>query len=157
MIGGGVAAVLLVGVLVLTQVGGDDETPAPVNTIGAAPAPDGDVETPAGDERSTRTAPINRSATVVAVLNGTTQTGLARGVARELEDSGFTISTVGNNPDQARSATIVSYTQGNERAARTVADIVGVGNDAVEPIDRNTAVSAGDARVVVTVGADRIE
>ncbi|MBA3328079.1 MAG: LytR C-terminal domain-containing protein, partial [Solirubrobacterales bacterium] len=159
MIVGAVAAALLVGVLVATQLGGDDDTPAPVSTIGAAPAPEqqGEGGSPGDDEPAATTAPVDRGDTTVSVLNGTQQTGLARAVARELEDSGFTISGTGNNADQARSATIVSFTPGNRRAAQTVADIIGVGDDAVAPIDRNTAVSAGDARVVVTVGADRIE
>jgi hypothetical protein len=156
MVVGGMAAVLVIGVVALTQLGGDGQ-PASQTTIGAAPLPESPAQAPTRDP-GTRTAPVDRRATVVAVLNGTTQTGLARGVADKLEESGFTIGTVGNDADQARSATIVSYTAGNRRAADTVAQIIGVSRrDAVVAIDRNTAVAAGDAKVVVTVGADRIE
>jgi hypothetical protein len=90
------------------------------------------------------------------VLNGTTTTGLARGVADKLEKSGFTILSVGDNADQAIATTTISYSTGNERAARTVAQIMDVSSAAVKPIDTNTSVAvAPEAKVVVIVGNDR--
>jgi hypothetical protein len=92
----------------------------------------------------------------VAVLNGTTVPGLARGAATKLQNAGFKIGTVTNAPDQARSATLVAYQPGHEAEARVVAKLIHVGTDAVKPIDQSTAVVAGqDAFVVVTVGADQ--
>ena len=49
---------------------------------------------------------------------------------------------------QNRSATVVSYVEGASAEARVVAKVIGVGSDAVAPIDQN-------ARVVVTVGSDQ--
>jgi transketolase C-terminal domain/subunit len=137
--------VLVVGiVIVLLTTSGDKPTAG--NSIGATPAP-------AGSSSSTR---IDRKATQVAVLNGTTQTGLARGVGNKLQDRGFTILSVGDNADQQIATTTVSYAAGKESAARVVARIVGVTGSAVKPIDTNTATAvAPEASVVVTVGNDR--
>ncbi len=157
MVAGGVAAVVVVAVLGITLLGGSGEEPESAgNRIADAPAPGTETVPEAADERG-QTTPVNRRSTTVAVLNGTTRDGLARSVGNKIEESGFALGTVGNNADQARSATIVSYTPGNRRAAQTVAQIIRVGRDAISPIDRNTAVAAPGARVVVTVGSDRVE
>jgi hypothetical protein len=81
---------------------------------------------------------------------------LARGAGSKVQNAGFKLGTVTNAPDQARSATVVAYAPGHQNEARVVARIVGVGTDAIKPIDQSTAVVAGqDAFVVVTVGADQ--
>jgi hypothetical protein len=50
----------------------------------------------------------------------------------------------------------VQYAPDAKREAQAVAKIIGVGNDAVSPLDVNSRTVAGeDARVVVTVGADQ--
>jgi hypothetical protein len=159
MIVGGVVATVLVAVLAVSLLsGGDDSSP----TAGPQEIPPGQTvpaEEPGGDPgagRSGSGAPaVNRRATNVAVLNGTVQTGLARGVADRLEEGGFTVGTVANFPDQQRSQTIVAYAPGQRRAAQTVAQLAKVGRDAVQLIDRNTQVAAPGAKVVVVVGADQ--
>ncbi len=56
----------------------------------------------------------------------------------------------------ARSATLVQYVSDARCEAQAVARLIGVGSDAVSPLDVNTRTVAGeDARVVVTVGADQ--
>ncbi|MBW3653884.1 MAG: LytR C-terminal domain-containing protein [Actinobacteria bacterium] len=90
------------------------------------------------------------------MLNGTTQTGLARNVGDEIEKAGFRLGSVGNNADQSVPTTIVSYTGGNERAALAVAKIIGIDSGSVQAADANT-LAAASADVIVTVGSDQIE
>ncbi|MGH2944396.1 MAG: LytR C-terminal domain-containing protein, partial [Solirubrobacteraceae bacterium] len=97
-----------------------------------------------------------RRATHVAVLNGTTRTGLARAVADKVQENQFTIGSVTNNADQSVPTTFVSYTEGHEQAAFAVARIIGIDRGSVQPADANTT-AAADADVVVTVGSDQIE
>ena len=144
--------------IVLT--GGDDtqtpndfgNTPAQEPAGGGAATP-GTSGSPSGASSSALTA-AERRATKVAVLNGTTQSGLARNVGDKIEKARFTIESVGNNVDQQIPTTVVSYTSGNEPAARAVAKLVGVDTGAVQPADANAA-AAADADVVVTVGLDQ--
>jgi hypothetical protein len=145
---GGVAAAVAVGVAaVLLLAPASDKPPAGSSLAGGA--------APAGTSPASSTK-VDRKATQVAVLNGTTQTGLARGVGNKLQDRGFTILSVGDNADQQIATTTVSYAVGGEPAARVIARIVGVAAAAVKPIDTNTATAvAPEANVVVTVGNDR--
>jgi hypothetical protein len=140
-------------VLVIVLNPGGAVKPPPGNEIGIATPPP--AASPSAALTSTSTK-VDRAATQVAVLNGTTTTGLARGVADKLEKSGFTIIKVGDNADQARAATTISYSGANGAAARAVAKIIGVGNAMVRPSDTNTSVAVGPkAKVVVVVGNDR--
>jgi hypothetical protein len=157
IIGGGVL-VVLVAVVLMVSLTGSDPKPKP-NDFGTSTPAASSAGTGAGPSTaasgSSATARVDRKAVKVAVLNGTTQTGLAREVADRLEKGGFTIPTVGNNSDQQVPQTIVSYNVGNERAARTVAELIKVDASSVQAIDANTSVAA-DADVVVTVGTDQI-
>jgi LytR cell envelope-related transcriptional attenuator len=147
------ATVLVLGVvlvLVLTS-GGIDKPPAG-NQIGDA-TPPAAVSPPAAGSGLTKT---ERAATSVAVLNGTTQTGLASAVAQTIEKQGFTILATKTNADQQIATTTVSYSLGNERAARAVAQIMRVPASAIGPIDANTSVAASPgAKIVVIVGTDK--
>jgi hypothetical protein len=90
------------------------------------------------------------------VLNGTTTTGLAARVADEVEEAGFDRGTVADATEQNRSATMVQYVEGAREQARDVAEVIGVGADAISQLDQGTRLLAGEgARVVVTVGADQ--
>jgi hypothetical protein len=144
----GVVAVAVVLVLLLT--GGSDK-PTASNEIG------GSSPTPATSKPSASSATkVNRKATQIAVLNGTTQTGLARNVGNKLESSGFTILSVGDNADQQISTTTISYAAGSDKAAKVVAQIMGAPSSAVQPIDTNTATAVSPAaKIVVVVGKDR--
>jgi len=143
------AVVIAVVLVVLLSSGGDRPAPAG-NEIGDVTPPAAVTPPPAATA-----AKVNRAATQVAVLNGTTTTGLARGVADKLQKSGFTILKVGDNTDQAIATTTISYATGSERAARTVAQIVDVSSASVKPLDANTSVVAPEAKIVVVVGNDR--
>ncbi len=146
--------VAVVVVLGITLTGGDDAPARRPNTV-APPA----ASTPAdGGTPATGTdTRVDRGDVTVAVLNGTTVTGLARGASDKLTKAGFKPGVVTNDTtNQARSATAVLYSQGNRAAALDVARVVSVARDAVQPIDQGTRLLAGeDADVVVSVGADQ--
>jgi hypothetical protein len=154
-----VAAVVLVlaaGIFAFTQLGGSDNAGSPTAGAGkttTTPAKTNTLESP----KTTTTGVVPPKAdTLVAVLNGTTVPGLARAVADRLETAGYKIGAVTNGPDQQRAATQIAYSPGNIKIARAVAKIIGVGSDAIVPIDDITQQTAGnDALVVVTVGSDQ--
>lgn len=148
LIAGAVVAAIVVAVLLVTVVfsGGGDSGPGAAATRTTQP-------TVATEEPG---AGVDRANTEVAVLNGTTFTGLASGVSNTLENVGWKTGEVTNAPDQTRSATIVEYTEGHKEEALEVAkSIPGVDSDAVVPIGEGSRVLAPAAAVVVTVGSDQ--
>jgi hypothetical protein len=156
VVAGVAVAAILVGVFVL---GGNDNKPAPKpNTV----APAASATTPAGAGGGSQAsgaagAKVNRRQVTVAVLNGTTFTGLARSASDKLTKAGFKPGVVTNDTtNQTRSATAIFYADGQRNAALEVAKIVGIGRDAVQKLDSNTRGVAGpDADVVVSVGSDQ--
>jgi hypothetical protein len=100
--------------------------------------------------------PAPRSAYTVAVLNGTTVPGLARGVANRLQNTKFKIGNVTNAATQDRSTTRVEYAPGRRAEADAVAKTIEVGRNAIRPLSPGTKTLAGDqATVVVLVGTDQ--
>ena len=94
----------------------------------------------------------------VAVLNGTTVTGLAKRTADKIKGAGFEVPSdlVADAAEQNRSATIVMFAEGARDEALDVAKVIGVGRDAVDVLDTSArTLTQGRARVVVTVGADQ--
>jgi hypothetical protein len=155
---GGVVAVAIVAVLLITQVFGGSSGPAKPNSVGRAPAKaSGAGSGGAAKTTGHKVGVVTRGKVTVAVLNGTTVVGLARSASDKLQRAGFKGGTVTNDTtNQARSATAVFYTPGNKAAALEVAKVIGSGRDGVLPIDQSTRVLAGnDAQVVVTVGSDQ--
>jgi hypothetical protein len=164
IVGGAVAVIAIAAVLMITLTGDEADEP-PQNSFGNTPS----VEDPAagpvpsaggsGSASSASSGALTRAgkrATDVAVLNGTTQTGLARAVANTIQEEGFTIGSVATNNDQSVPTTIVSYTGDHQAAAWAVAKIIGIDRGAVQAADANTAAAAtGD--VIVIVGSDQIE
>jgi hypothetical protein len=158
IIGGAVAAVLVAVVLMIALTQGKD-TPSKPNELGVVTTP---ASAPSSGGTSTGTGAtaagpvtVDRRATRVAVLNGTTQTGLARTVADEVQKARFTISATETNADQTVATTTVSYRNGNQRAAQIIAQVLGIDRTSVQPVDP-AASAAADADVVVIVGADKI-
>ena len=158
--GGGVAAVLVAVVLMLVLTGGDDTQPpndfgnTPTRASEPSAASGAGAQGGSGSTAASGLTATERRGTRVAVLNGTTQTGLARNVGDKIEKARFTLGKVGNNDDQQVPTTIISFTAGNEDAARAVARLVGVETGSVQPADANST-AAADADVVVTVGLDQ--
>jgi LytR cell envelope-related transcriptional attenuator len=143
-----VLLIVLVVVIVAATSGGGSEKKAP-NTI--APA----QQAGSGKTKHRKApAPVPRGQIKVAVLNGTTQAGLAAQIGDQVTASGFQKGQVTNAPDQQAQQTVVYYTSGQKKAAQEVAKVVKAGS--VQPIDPDTqAVAGGDAKVVVLVGADK--
>lgn len=154
----GIVAVLIVGAIVGTQLlGGDDEPTAP-NAITTAVVADGSApqDRPRETTNTTKEPEVARGNVSVAVLNGTTVTGLARGAANKIEAAGYKIAKVGDNSVQTIQASSVQFTDGSRRAAEDVAKIAGVPTSSLVPMDAGTRVVAGEeAVVVVIVGADQ--
>ena len=149
---GGAAAAVVVLIFLGTRLlgGGDGSSPAstPVTPQPATRVPSG----PAGGALT----PTARKRVIVAVLNGTTTTGLAAVVADKLRGRGYQIGQITNATDQSRSASAIAYAPGYRRAALDVAHTMHASVGAVRAMDAATRVVAGeDAMVVVTVGSDQ--
>lgn len=137
-----VAGVIVIGAAAafgVSQLGGDDD-PATSDSE------------PGGADRQ---APINPTTVTVSVLNGTTVPGLAAQIGDEVESAGFQRGNVANAIDQQRTASVVLYAEGADREARLVARKLGIAQ--VEPIDPDSQALAGNASVVVIVGADQTQ
>jgi hypothetical protein len=163
---GAIVTIGVVAVLALTLTGGDDtptkpngfgETPAAQTDAGATGTDGGTTTSAAKPRSSTALTSAERRATNIAVLNGTTRTGLARSVGDKIGEDDFKIGKVDTNPDQSVPATVISYTTGHKPAALAVAKIIGVDSGSVQLADANATVLAADADVIVIVGADLVE
>jgi len=107
-----------------------------------------------GDGKQARRAPVEPADVTVAVLNGTTVPGLAAQVGDEVAAAGFQRGTVTNatgSPERAES--VVLYRKGAPAEARAVARKLRISQ--IEEIDPDSQAIAGDASVVVIVGADQ--
>jgi LytR cell envelope-related transcriptional attenuator len=101
-----------------------------------------------------RSASLKPGSITVAVLNGTTVTGLAATVADKVEQAGFRRGNTNNALTQGQQAeSVVEYSDGNVKAAQLVGKKLGITQ--VEKIDPQTQALAGDATVTVIVGADK--
>jgi hypothetical protein len=163
MVVGGIVVVGLV-IFGLTQVlGGDGNEPASAPNVTQSPN-----ATPGGGGGGSGAADVadQRPDTVVVVLNGTAQDGLAGDLGDKLLDEGYSTDPgmirTGNNTDQQRQDSVVLYAPGKRRLARDVAQILGI-NARPEAVDADTlalANNTGDdatgheTDVVVVAGAD---
>jgi hypothetical protein len=104
-----------------------------------------------GDNRS---ANVNPAQVTVAVLNGTTVQGLAAQVGEEVRAGGFRLGTIGNAARIDQAGSDVLYRSGQQRAARAVANRLGIDN--TSPVDSvNQEIAGGSFDVIVLVGSDR--
>jgi hypothetical protein len=149
--------VLIVIGLVAILGGGDDESGKQPTAGGTEPAQTAAAETPgtSGKGNKEKEPVVSRAETDVAVLNGTTITGLAGSVNDRLVQAGYTaIQNPMDYTDQARSASVVFY---NGSANRTQAIEIAKQLDISDrqPIIEEAAQLAPGADVVVVVGADQ--
>lgn len=147
----GIAAlvgVLVVGAIVITQLGGGGDSSAP-DDAGIA-AQDDDQSTGASD-----TPAIDPATVTVAVLNGTTIPGLAAQLGDQISSLGFQLGTVTNDSDQTRSESVVLYSDGAEAEAAAVGRELDIGQR--ELADATSQTLAGDASVIVVAGADQAQ
>jgi hypothetical protein len=159
MIGAGVAALVVVGVAAfLLFGGGSDNKPTPAaNTLGA---PTGAGAAAGNGQSATKpAAKLVRKDYPLAVLNGTTVTGLARGAADKLTAKGYNEpNVVTNDPtNQTRAVTQVYFEPKARPAALDVAKILGVKAINVKPMDANARALADRATVEVFIGADKAQ
>jgi hypothetical protein len=94
------------------------------------------------------------STVTFSVLNGTNVEGLAKQVADELEAEGYRRGNVTNAGEQ-RTDSVVLYASGARSNALAVGRKLGIRQ--VEPVDSRSQGLAGDATVVVVVGADQTQ
>jgi hypothetical protein len=112
------------------------------------------LEGDGGSGKGPKPGAIEPGEVEVAVLNGTSVPGLAAKVGDDVKVNGFRLGTVTNSRDQF-DQTVVMYARGQQPAGRKVAHDLGV--KPLQPIDRQTERTAGDADVVVIAGADRAQ
>ena len=146
----GAAGLLIAGgaAFGVIQLTGDDGTTTTSSTNPDRTQTGDDTERP-----KRRPVNIDPSQVTVAVLNGTTVQGLAATVAEEASSNGFTPGTTGNAARVDQSESEVLYRAGQARAARAVANRLGINKTG--PVDSVNQELAGSFDVVVLVGTDR--
>jgi tRNA A37 threonylcarbamoyladenosine dehydratase len=99
-------------------------------------------------------ATTNPAQLSVAVLNGTTTTGLAHHVSEELQQRGYAkAAALEGQPPGSNQVTTVEYTNGHRGDAQRVAHSLGLTQ--AQPIEGTVASMASSAAVVVIVGLDK--
>ena len=105
---------------------------------------------------ATSSAAPARSSITVAVLNGTTTTGLAGRLSKKLVGEGFAKGVVADASSQTAATTSVGYTNGNKVAADEVARALRLSATSVVPVtsanDATASAAGGRPQVVVTIG-----
>jgi hypothetical protein len=90
----------------------------------------------------------------VTVLNGTESEGLARRVASELQQGGYSQAAAAfGRPPGANEATVVEYASGHQADAEALAHSLSVSH--VLPVEQAVSALAPSAKVVVVVGTDK--
>jgi hypothetical protein len=157
IVGGLLVAVVVIVVLVLSLGGGKGKSAA---STASGTASGSTTQTSAQGKTSTKRSTTSAPATTspaqlsVAVLNGTTTTGLAHHVSEELAQRGYSKATaLTGQPPGANQVTTVQYTSGHSADAQSVAHALGVSQ--AQPIEGTVASLAPSATVVVIVGLDK--
>jgi hypothetical protein len=148
----------VLGILVLAggaygaiQLTGDDGGSEPASERSARGERGGSGD--GGDGERGTSANVNPAQVTVAVLNGTTVQGLAAQVGEEVRAGGFKLGTIGNAARIDQSTSEVLYRNGQQRAARAVANRLGM--EKTSPVDSVNEEIAGSFDVIVLVGSDR--
>jgi hypothetical protein len=159
IVGAVVGVLAVLGVAGILIFGGGDDNPAPKPNTVAQPAADSTTAANGAATPSQAPAKLNRKAVPLAVLNGTTVTGLARGAADKLTAKGYNEPNVVTNDttNQARPTTQIFYEAKARAAALDVAKVLGVATSQVKPMDANARALADRAEVAVFVGADKAQ
>jgi hypothetical protein len=101
-----------------------------------------------------RTGPAVKPGNVtVAVLNGTTVTGLAGTLRDQLAAAGFQRGTINDFPYQQLAQSVVEYEPGHEAEAEAVSRSIGISQR--QPVTARSHALAGGATVIVIAGADK--
>jgi hypothetical protein len=148
----GIAVLILGGgTFLVSQLLGGDDTPPPQNQTAPPPTQTQEPGEGGGNQGAEPSPPAE---TNVAVLNGTTSTGLAGTIADQISAEGYQRGVVETNErDQTIEQTIIYYADGERATARAVGRLLSVEN--FEPLDPETESLAPDADIVVLAGADQ--
>ena len=156
-----IGALALIGWLLLVRMGGSGGgssvdvaqaiEDATENLVSEAPA-SSSVEVLSPVTASTAEA-RNPSAVKVVVLNGTTKSGLAKGVVPSLTTAGYTQTSATNADKDDYAASVVYYAPGYDPEARTIATTLGIAT--VQPVPVPAPRSGEVANVFVVLGADK--
>lgn len=98
-------------------------------------------------------AAVKAGDVTVAALNGTTVPGLAAAMRDRVGAAGFKEGVIDVSSNQQLALSVVQYVPGHQAEAQVVGRRLGISQR--EPISAGSRVLAGDATVVVIVGADR--
>jgi LytR cell envelope-related transcriptional attenuator len=155
-----IAGVLIVGgaaAFGVTELLKEDDAGGGGSVQGEPEVSGGGGEGGAPQERERRRRPgagVNPANVTVAVLNGTTVPGLAATLSDQVEEAGFQEGTIANFlPNQQLAESVVQYTPGHEREAAAVSRRLDIAQrEAANPSSQELA---GDATVIVLVGADK--
>jgi hypothetical protein len=143
-----VALAAIVIVVVLLGSGGGPKGNSAASAGSSSPPP-------SANSSATHPAPAPSSITV-AVLNGTTTTGLAGQLSAKLVGDGFAKGSVADAPSQTAATTTVGYTKGNKAAADEVAKRLRISLARVVPVtsanDATASAAGTHPQVVVTIG-----
>jgi hypothetical protein len=148
-----VVAALVVGLFVLSRAFPQEETPAPQAT-GGGPTTPTETTPPAGEE--TTPPPEAPSPDVqgvrLAVLNGTTETGLAASTAEQLKELGYRVDKddIGDAAAKPYEVTTLFFRNDSRLEARHLRDTVFKG----ARLERATDQLNPDVRITVVVGLD---
>ena len=116
------------------------------------------AQRPAGQTAPPQTTPVQPPPlTTIAVLNGTTVTGLARSAADRLAAYGYEEPNVVTNDatNQTRAVSEVFYEPGHRTEALDVAGCLEIRLDHVHAMNANARTLADRADVAVFLGADK--
>jgi hypothetical protein len=147
--------VLAGGVFLLTRGSDDPEQPQRPNVVATATA--GASATPAPTQAP---APTKETA-LIAVYNGTGETGLAAQQSELLQQDGYSKDNLGTDntpPEQQRQTSAVMYRRGSKAVAGEVAETLGITE--IRQFDDATQALIANApkkwNVVIIVGADKM-
>jgi hypothetical protein len=124
----------------------------------ASPGSEQSARPPAGQTTPPQTTPVHPPPrTTMAVLNGTTITGLASLVAEELTQRGYDEPQVVSNDttNQSRKHSEIYYEDGHRTEAFGVADCLHIRFDRVHPMTPEARALADRTDIAVFVGTDQ--
>jgi len=158
VVGAGLIVIVALAIVLATQGGGSSHKGAGEASRGTSQAPVGSTtskhRSPSGKSSKPAAKATPPAETPVTVLNGTEAEGLARRVASELQQGGYSQAGAAfGRPPGANEATVVEYAGGHQADAEGVARSLSVSH--VQPVEQAVSALAPSAQVVVIVGTDR--
>jgi hypothetical protein len=160
LIAGVVIVAVVAAILIVDSLGGSPSKSAATTTTTATAAaharahhthPSTSASTHPGVSSTPALSPAE---TQVAVLNGTSTSGLAHRLSASLQQSGYSQATpLNGTPPGSHQTTVVEYVSGHHAEAAQVAQALGVSQ--VQPIEASVSPLAGGSTVVVIAGLDK--